>query len=233
MQKKEEILESFKTAIKSTIKSISNNEDIEISFGGQDVINENNKLKLPEINEFQNKINFDITRAIADSESLKFKYSNKKILKSFEPTGSKAKKLYEIAEKIRYESLGIQEYKGIKENLMNYYSNNKPSQIKQDDIYVAFENYLRKEFFELNENNKLEKISTKFKKNFDKVFKTKIDEIKQNVNKQDIFNAAISEIIQKLDIKETSDYEEMDNKKEEDNNKEVSNKDDANQKKRV
>ena len=231
MQKKEEILESFKTAIKSTIKSISNNEDIEISFGGQDVISENNKLKLPEINEFQNKINFDITRAIADSESLKFKYSNKKILKSFEPTGSKAKKLYEIAEKIRYESLGIQEYKGIKENLMNYYSNNKPSQIKQDDIYVAFENYLRKEFFELNENNKLEKISTKFKKNFDKVFKTKIDEIKQNVNKQDIFNAAISEIIQKLDIEETSDYEEMDNKKEEDNNKEVSNKDDANQKK--
>ena len=65
MQKKEEILESFKTAIKSTIKSISNNEDIEISFGGQDVISENNKLKLPEINEFQNKINFDITRAIS------------------------------------------------------------------------------------------------------------------------------------------------------------------------
>ena len=94
MQKKEEILESFKTAIKSTIKSISNNEDIEISFGGQDVISENNKLKLPEINEFQNKINFDQTRAIADSESLKLKYSDKKILKNFEPTGSKARKLY-------------------------------------------------------------------------------------------------------------------------------------------
>ena len=56
MQKKEEILESFKTAIKSTIKSISNKEDVEISFGGQDVLNENNKLKLPEINEFQNKL---------------------------------------------------------------------------------------------------------------------------------------------------------------------------------
>ena len=62
MQKKEEILESFKTAIKSTIKSISNNEDIEISFGGQDVSSENNKLRLPEINEFQNRINFDLTR---------------------------------------------------------------------------------------------------------------------------------------------------------------------------
>ena len=153
MQKKEEILESFKTAIKSTIKSISNKEDIEISFGGQDILSENNKLKLPEINEFQNKINFDQTRAIADSESLKLKYSDKKILKNFEPTGSKARKLYQIAEKIRYESLGTQEYQGIKENLINYYSKNRPSQNKQDDIYFAFENYLRREFFEFNEKN--------------------------------------------------------------------------------
>ena len=231
MQKKEEIIESFKTAIKSTIKSISNKEDIEISFGGQDILSENNKLKLPEINEFQNKINFDLTRAIADSESLKLKYCNKKILKNFEPTGSKAKKLYQIAEKIRYESLGIQEYQGIKDNLINYYSNVKAPQNKQEDIYFAFENYLIKEFFELNEKFKLEKISTKFKKNFDKVFKTKIDKIKQNASKQELFNAAISEIIQKLEIEETSDYEEMDNKKEEDNNKEVNNKDDTNQKK--
>ena len=231
MQKKEEILENFKTAIRSTIKSISDKEDIEISFGGQDILSENNKLKLPEINEFQNKINFDLTRAIADSESLKLKYSNKRILKNFEPTGSKAKKLYQIAEKIRYESIGIQEYQGIKENLINYYSNAKPSQNKQDDIYFAFENYLRKEFFKLNEKLKLEKVSAKFKKSFDKVFKTKIDKIKQNASKQELFNSAISEIIQNLDIEETSDYEEIDNKKEEDNNKDVNNKDDTNQKK--
>ena len=92
MQKKEDILENFKTAIKSTIKSISNKDNIEISFGGQDVSSENNKLRLPEINEYQNKINFDLTRAQADSESLKLRYSNKKILNNFEPYGSKAKK---------------------------------------------------------------------------------------------------------------------------------------------
>ena len=78
MQKKEEILECFKTAIKSTVKSISNKDDIEITFGGQNISFEKNKLKLPEISEFQNKINFDLTRALADSESLRLKYSNKK-----------------------------------------------------------------------------------------------------------------------------------------------------------
>ena len=82
MQKKEEILENFKVAIKSTIKSISNKDDIEITFNGQDIISEENKLKLPEINEFENKINFDLTRALADSESLKLRYSDKKIFKT-------------------------------------------------------------------------------------------------------------------------------------------------------
>ncbi len=231
MSKKEEILENFKTAIKSTIKSISNKDDIEISFGGQDVSNENNKITLPEINVSQNKFNFDITRALADSESLKLKYCNKKILKNFEPSGSKAKKLYEIAEKVRYECLGIKEYQGIQENLINYYSNLKPVQNEQENIYSAFEKYLRKEFFELNKKFKMSVISTKLRGKFDKVFKAKINKIKENVDNQEIFNAAISEIIKKLEINDVSDYEEMDNKKEEDNNKEVSNKDDTDQKK--
>jgi len=230
VQKKEEILESFKTAIKSTIKSISNKDDIEISFGGQDISSENNKLRLPEINEFQNKINFDLTRAQADSVSLKLRHSNKKIYKSFEPNGPKAKKLYEIAEKIRYETLGSQEYKGIRDNLINYYSKQKPPQNKQENIYFAFENYLKKEFLEFNDESKIEEISNKYKKNFDKVFKVKINKIKENIDKQEIFNATISEIIKKLEIEEVSDYEEMDNKKEDDNNKEVSNKDDSEQK---
>ena len=155
MQKKEEILESFKTAIKSTVKSISNKDDIEISFSGQDISIEDNKLKLPEISEFQNKINFDLTRAQADSESLRLKYSNKKILRNFEPNGSKAKKLYEIAEKIRFESLGIQEYIGIKENLINYYTKQKPPQNKNENIYFAFENYLRKQFSKSGDNLKI------------------------------------------------------------------------------
>ena len=169
--------------------------------------------------------NFDLTRAQADSESLKLRYSNKKIFKNFEPSGFKAKKLYEIAEKIRYESLGIQEYIGVKDNLINYYSKQKPPQNKVENIYFAFENYLRKEFFQSCERLRIEQIPEKFVKNFDKAFKTKINKIKENVDKQEFFNSAISEIIKKLEIDETSDYEEMDNKKEDDNNKEVNNKD--------
>ncbi len=231
VEKKEEIIQNFKTAIKSTIKSISNKEDIEISFGGHDIIEDNKSIKLPEVNTEDNQINFDKARAQADSMSLKLKYSNKKIYKKFEPNGNKSKKLYEIAEKVRYEALGISEYKGIKNNLINFYSKQKVTQNKQDKFNFAFENYLRKEFFKNKSEIKSDIIPAEFKKNFDKVFKFKINGIKEKINEQQTYNSAISELIKELNLEETTDYEEIDNKKEEDNNKEINNKDDTDQKK--
>ena len=68
-------------------------------------------------------------------------------------------------------------------------------------------------FFIFDKNLKEEEIPNKYKKNFDKVFKKKISKIKENVDKQEVFNASISEIIKKLEIEENSDYEEIDNKK--------------------
>ena len=37
MDKKEDLLENFKTAITSTIKSISDSDDVEVSFGDQNL----------------------------------------------------------------------------------------------------------------------------------------------------------------------------------------------------
>ena len=99
MQKKEEIIENFKTALKSTVKSISNKEDLEINFGNQNITSEKETIILPEIEQNEDNINFEKARAHADSESLKIRYSNREIFKKFLPDGSKAKKLYEIAEK--------------------------------------------------------------------------------------------------------------------------------------
>ena len=37
MEKKTEIIENFKTAIGSTVRSLSNSENIEVAFGNQNV----------------------------------------------------------------------------------------------------------------------------------------------------------------------------------------------------
>ena len=49
MENKKEKLEDFKTAISSTVRSISNSEKIEVSFGSQTPKSEKNSIKLPEL----------------------------------------------------------------------------------------------------------------------------------------------------------------------------------------
>jgi len=230
VEKKNEIIENFKTALKSTVRSISNKDDIEVSFGGQIVSSDKNIIKLPEIDQQQNEINFSKARAYADSESLKLKFSNDKIYKNYEPKGTKAKKLYEIAEKIRYETLGTKEYKGIKNNLLDFYAKKKLDQSKQNQIYDAFEFYLLKEFFKVKDLIKENSSFTKYKKDFDKIFKYKLSEVKESINNQKTFNSTVSELIKKLDISDPEDYEDLENKKE-NNDEEVDNKDTNDQKK--
>ena len=59
MDNKKEKLEDFKTAISSTVRSISNSEKIEVSFGNQTPKSEKNSIKLPELSQINNKLNFD------------------------------------------------------------------------------------------------------------------------------------------------------------------------------
>ena len=77
MEKKSEILENFKTAIGSTVKSLSNFENVEVIFGNQNSQSKNTLIKLPEIQEIKDKINYNQIRALADSKSLKLRFSNR------------------------------------------------------------------------------------------------------------------------------------------------------------
>ena len=60
MQKKEEIIENFKTALKSTVKSISNKEDLEINFGNQNITSEKETIIKIRGIEFQENTNNDM-----------------------------------------------------------------------------------------------------------------------------------------------------------------------------
>ena len=94
MQKKEELIQNFKTAIASTTKSVSNVKDIEVIFGNEKLKTNKKIIKLPDLQNINEKIDYTKARALADSEALKIRYSNEKILKSYEPEGNISKKLY-------------------------------------------------------------------------------------------------------------------------------------------
>ena len=91
MENKKEKLEDFKTAISSTIRSLSNSEKIEVSFGDQTSKSGKNSIKLPELGQINNKLNFNQIRAVADSKSLNFRFSDDRIFKKYEPEGSISK----------------------------------------------------------------------------------------------------------------------------------------------
>ena len=79
MEKEKEKLEDFKTAISSTVRSLSNSKKIEVFFGNQSLNKDKSSIKLPEIINDNNTINFEEIRAIADSKSLKLRFSDKDI----------------------------------------------------------------------------------------------------------------------------------------------------------
>ena len=91
MNTKKEKLEDFKAAISSTVRSLSNSQKIDITFGNQKPLSSKNSINLPEPNSESKNLNYEEIRAIADSKSLRFRLSNKQILKKYEPEGNISK----------------------------------------------------------------------------------------------------------------------------------------------
>tara|TARA_B100001559_G_scaffold299434_1_gene284701 strand:- start:1644 stop:3449 length:1806 start_codon:yes stop_codon:yes gene_type:complete len=231
MQKKEELLENFKTAITSTVKSISNQEDIEVVFGGKNTNTDKITINLPELEKNSLDINFLKVRAFADSEALKARHSDKNILMSYEPKGNISKKLYSISEKIRYEKLGSEEFKGIKSNIDKYYQekiNNIDLKQSENKMVEAFENYLRVNILNLKNNREVDKEFKPFKKDFDFKLKNKFKILSESIDNQSKFNSLIANLISEMNIDE--DIENPKNDKVDDNKDNKENKSKENEK---
>ncbi len=211
MEKKVEIIENFKTAIGSTARSLSNLENVEVSFGNQEIKSEKTSIKLPEIEKINNKVNYDQIRALADSESLRLRFSDLNTFKTYEPEGNISKKLYKIAEKIRYEKLGSDHFKGVKNNIQKYYKdriNSLDFKNSEDKIIESFENYLRVRFFGIKNNNEIEKKLKTYKKDLNEKFKEKINQLSELTDNQAKYNSLISDLISKMNLDENLDEEE-------------------------
>ncbi len=215
MEKKIETLENFKIAITSTVKSIVGDPSIEVIFGSEINKKKINTINLPSIKNITSTNDYLKTRALADSEALKFRCSDQNIYNDFEPQGSTSKLLYAIAEKIRYENIGSSYFKGIKENLNYLYETKSKSKIEykndNEEFLDAFEYYLRSNIFKSNKNKYSENKYKKYKKKLDSKLKEKLESLNSSLLDQKKFNSLISKIISqfKLDeIKETKQNED-------------------------
>ena len=223
MNKEEALKEKFKIALTSTIKVISEKDKVEVNFENNNLSSKN--LNFFEFDNLNNRHDFIRLRAETDSEALKKKFSNKEIYQKNLPKASTAKSLYNLAEKIRYEKIGSDNLKGIKQNLLKNYEFRQKYKRKdqlntKEDVSAkeAFELYLLKHFH----NVKLTKLSKEilgfWEKIFDQKLNSKIDFFKQNIHNQEIFNSTFSKIIESMDIGENSEEKDQENESETNNN---------------
>jgi len=218
MDEKEILKERFKSAVSSAVKAISENFNLEIKFG-DNTSQKKNSLNLPEVANLKKLQDFTNLRAFADSEALKIKYTDEKIYNKNQPEGSMAKTLYAIAEKIRYEKIGSDKLKGVKNNIIqcyeNKYKNKKIDEIKTEadvPITEAFELYLRSHFFKLKKNDTTKKVLSYWKNLFDKDLKQKLKELDNCIENQSEFSQLIANLINNLDFEDTNSKEKEEKK---------------------
>ena len=211
--------EKLRLALASTIRVIS--DDLEIKKKSK--INKNSiQNDSFEIENLNNRTDFIRARAESDSSALKKKFSDDKIYKMNLPNNSSCRSLYAVAEKIRYETLGIKMLKGIEKNLKDNYnlviSLKRKDQLKtKEDVPIAeaFELYMLKNFHNIKLNSITSKMLNFWEKEFDKSINEHIKFLKDNFENQDIYSSRFSKILQDMDIFNADDEEAKEENQEE------------------
>ena len=196
--------EKFRVALASTAKVIS--EDFTLK---NDRLESSDTIKIDDI---KNPNDFIRIRAETDSEALKIRFSNKEIYRKNLPNNHTSKLLYEIAEKIRYESLGGQMLKGIKKNFNENYSLminlKKRDQLKtKDDVPVAeaFELYMLKNFHQIKLNPLTSKMLDFWEKTFDNSIKKHKKFLLENLEYQNNYSSQFTKIFEEMGIFQTEE----------------------------
>ena len=213
MDNKQE-LEKFKNAVFSTAKAIARKS---LSLEDQKQLD---KVTAPKIVSINNREEMLEARANADSEALRIRHSDEAIFKKNEPKGTVSKSLYKIAEKIRYEKIGSDQYIGIQNNLNNFYQ----KKIMDSDVHSqnfiadAFEAYLRKNMMNLEIQESKKEDFKQWDDLFEKNISKKIKDLNLSLHDQTEYTSLMSSILQDLQIEnEKNEPENIENENNEEN----------------
>ncbi len=232
--KENNLKEKFKIALTSTAKVIADDFDVKKTNSEEKKIKEFNFL---EIDNLTSPADFIRLRAETDSSALKKKFCNETIYKKNLPSNTSSRSLYNIAEKIRYETLGGKMLKGIEKNFQENYNQiinrKRKDQLKtKEDVSVseAFELYMLKNFHKI----KLNPLTTKMLNFWEKDFEDAIEKHKEflfkNLEDQNIYSSKFLEILEEMDIFQSENEDERKEENQDQGQDNPSNEDENNDK---
>jgi len=218
MNKEDSIKEKFKQALQSTYKVIS--EDYKV---GKNKKKDEKIYSVGEIDNILDKNQFKKLRAETDSEALKRRFSNRKLLNKNSPKNPSCRTLYHLAEKVRYELLGSEMLKGISKNFKDNYKyrlqsleQTKIKKKEDTNIIDAFEIYMTNKFFDVKLSPGNKEILQFWENDFNKSIDKHLSFLKANLENQEIYNNKFSEILESMDIFENDDTTEKENEENDD-----------------
>ncbi len=236
MLKNEDILEEFKKSLTATTKSISNNNQVEISFTKENSSIEGNLINLTEPNIESIKNNLTYIRAEADSLALEFRFHSKEIHDDLINNSEFSNEIFNALEQSRIEANGSAFFKGIKSNITNKHILDLKKNTHNDQIniteafkYVAYEKFLNLNLGESNKKNR-KFIKDKFGDDYEKVFK----DLTESIENQKTFGSKIKKYLEDYGFfdqnenQKNSDDLKQDNEINNDNENNDSNEQDKN-----
>lgn len=210
--KENNLKEKFKIALTSTAKVIADDFDVKKTNSEEKKIKAFNFL---EIDNLTSPADFIRLRAETDSSALKKKFCNETIYKKNLPSNTSSRSLYNIAEKIRYETLGGKMLKGIEKNFQENYNQiinrKRKDQLKtKEDVSVseAFELYMLKNFHKIKLNPLTAKMLNFWEKDFEDAIEKHKEFLIKNLEDQNIYSSKFSEILEEMDIFHSEDEDE-------------------------
>ncbi len=232
--KENNLKEKFKIALTSTAKVIADDFDVKKTNSEEKKIKEFNFL---EIDNLTSPADFIRLRAETDSSALKKKFCNETIYKKNLPSNTSSRSLYNIAEKIRYETLGGKMLKGIEKNFQENYNQiinrKRKDQLKtKEDVSVseAFELYMLKNFHKIKLNPLTTKMLNFWEKDFEEAIEKHKEFLLKNLEDQNIYSSKFLEILEEMDIFQSEDEDERKEENQDQGQDNPSNEDENNDK---
>ena len=235
MNEKKNIIDLFKNSISSTVRAISENKNIDITYSAPSKTKKDNQIILPSpsIKLLENEKNE--IRGKADSSALKLKYHNKLIHKLKTPNSVISRKIFNSIETARYESIGINKFPGILKNIdksiESKYKIKNISEKKDVAIEDAVQIIILEHLTEKTLPKKLKKITESWRNDIEPVIQENITKLKNNLNKQDSFSDLALLLTEKLQLMsiEDSNKDEIDDEFENNNSEDDAENSDKNE----
>ena len=224
--------ELVKKALSSSVRAISNDPNIEITFTPDNTQqSDSNLVQIPiPSREPKNNEIFEL-RGIGDSSALKIKYHDKDLHLKNLPKGDLAIEVYNAIEKVRYESIGSKKLSGVSDNLSfaleKSYENvdkNENDLEERNTLSDAIRLFLREQMTGSKPPKSANKIYKKWKNFIEEHGSNTIKDLSKNIYDQKSYSLLSKKLLSELNLIENTKTEIND-----EDNKNSSNENDREQ----